>query len=604
MKNHEFRKHRGPVTSVAHLGGNEVVTSAYDGAVAKFNLVDNQVTLLGYHDHLVNKIVSNQEGTKAASCSSDYTIKVWDIVRGKVQITLLGHSDDVEDFMFINDELGVSASRDHRILVWDLTTGAVKTVIDGHEKDVLSLAYFDQKIFSSGDDKTLRVWDIDTGKLIHKWGPFEVETDTCAIDINKKRVVLGCDDGFIRVFSIENGELVKEINAHQSGIKKVAISPETGDILSAAYDQNIIIWNSDDFTSKVALENIPTKWERSLVWSQDGKNVLAGTFDGTVLVWEAQSGQFIKEIGDNQYEVGNVCFNEIAISNQKMALVSDDGFIRMGEMNLYPNQPFHIVEPQSGRFLMNAVALNEQSNILATGAHNQKVHLFHFKNSQLFKKKEMFLGEGPINTIRFSKNNQLFVGCYSGAIVHMNSEGEVLSKLLNVHEGAVKSLRLHPVEDYGLSCSAGGEIKTWNFKGEVMNQFLGHTAIINDVDFSPSGQLIASVSRDFTLKIFEFSTGKLLHSFCLGKRSLKSVCFVGEAMAVVGDYWGNLYTVNLTNGKVISKKIANNGISSVASNENVVLAASYDGCIYCVDPTVLHLLQVKKEMLQRLDKAV
>ena len=34
---------------------------------------------------------------------------------------------------------------------------------------------------------TLRVWDLETGRQLSLWGPFENETDTCAIDLDRHR---------------------------------------------------------------------------------------------------------------------------------------------------------------------------------------------------------------------------------------------------------------------------------------------------------------------------------------------------------------------------------------------------------------------------------
>ncbi len=253
-----FTRHRGPVTGVAMIpGSRKVVTSAYDGAVALFDTENGRVELLGYHLHLVNRVVVSDDGRRAASCSSDYTTCIWDLATRRPERVLRGHSDDVEDFLFIGDQggkgddLGVSASRDHRILIWNLATGNILRVLEGHEKDVLSLGYHDGRIYSSGDDKTLRVWDLTTGKLLSLWGPFENETDTCAIDPLHQRAILGCDDGCVRVFDTTNGALVKEIAAHTSGIKKVAVSPTSGDILSSAYDQ------------KVPSSGTPRPWSRS-----------------------------------------------------------------------------------------------------------------------------------------------------------------------------------------------------------------------------------------------------------------------------------------------------------------------------------------------------
>ena len=85
--------------------------------------------------------------------------------------------------------------------------------------------------------------------------------------------MLGDDDGFVRVFDVRSGGSVASIAAHASGIKKVATCPVTGDILSAAYDQKIEIWDAETLERKTTLENLPTKWERSFNWSPDGRLV-------------------------------------------------------------------------------------------------------------------------------------------------------------------------------------------------------------------------------------------------------------------------------------------------------------------------------------------
>ena len=243
-----FTHHRGPFTSVGAIPDSTTVVSvAYDGAVALFDWATGDVDLLGYHRHLANHVTVDKGGTRAATSSSDYDIYIWDLVERILQHVLRVHSDDVECFAFVDHRTGVSASRDRRLLVWDLETGAIRRVIDGHEKDVLSVTCHQGLIYSSGDDMTLRQWSLETGGLLRTWGPFETETDSCAIDTLNGRAVLGCDDGIIRVFDSRRDTMVAAIEAHRSGIKKVAVSPTNGDILSSAYDQRIRIWDAQSF---------------------------------------------------------------------------------------------------------------------------------------------------------------------------------------------------------------------------------------------------------------------------------------------------------------------------------------------------------------------
>src|SRR5262249_30581721 len=358
-----FTRHRGPVTSVAAVPRAPLaVTAAYDGAVALFDLATGGVELLGYHRHLANHVTVNADGTKAASSSSDYDVYIWDLRERRRERILRGHSDDVECFAFVDDHTGVSASRDRRILIWDLATGAIRRVIDEHEKDVLSVACHDGLLYSSGDDMTLRQWDLETGRMLRKWGPFEHETDTCAVDTVNHRVILGCDDGVIRVFDSRSGAPLAEINAHTSGIKKVGASPVNGDILSAAYDQRIRIVDARTFQPKAELEPMLSKWERSFTWSRDGATIIAGTFDGTVVVWDAATGARLREIGAG---CGNACFNEVSGSRSgDFAVVSDDGYVRTGRLTRDEAALRETIEPRSGRVLMNAVTLDDASGLL------------------------------------------------------------------------------------------------------------------------------------------------------------------------------------------------------------------------------------------------
>lgn len=592
MKN--FKRHRGPVTSTAAIpGSRRLVTGAYDGAVCLFDLDGGPLALLGFHRHLVNRVVVDERGgARAASCSSDYTIGLWDLASGQRIKTLMGHSDDVEDFIFVNDELGVSASRDRRILVWNLKTGAIEQVFDQHDRDVLSLAYHDGRLYSSGDDKTLRAWDLAGGRLLHTLGPFELETDTCAIDAVHGRVLLGCDDGAVRVFELATGQEVRVLPAHRSGIKKVAVS-STGGFLSAAYDQRIILWDGAELTPVLELENVPHKWERSFSFSSDGQSVYAGTFDGTVMVWDAATGRRMSELSSDGE--GNPCFNRVAAeAGGQVVAVSDDGWVRMATLTMDSAQWAERAHPPSGRMLMNAVALDATHRRVVAGAHNQRLHFYQLEPQRLSSQLEVDLAEGPINFIEIARqpeiDGHIFVACYSGKVVHLSPEGQILAKL-PVHDGAVKSVRLHDARPLGFSCSASGQLHSWTLDGEIVERYLGHTAIINDLDVDPQGKFLVSVSRDFTLKMYEVDGGRLRSSFALGSRSLKSVCLMSSRVAIVGDYWGYLIRVDLETGAVRRKSIARNGISSLSRCGELLVAASYDGGLYGVHPDTLEISQ-------------
>jgi WD40 repeat protein len=196
-------------------------------------------------------------------------------------------------------------------------------------------------------------------------------------------------------------------------------------------------------------------------------------------------------------------------------------------------------------------------------------------------------------------DGQAFVACYSGAIVRVDPNGEIVAKI-HLHEGAVKALRIHPHQPLAASCSADGALISWTLDGQLHDRYLGHMAIVDDVAIDPGGTHLASVSRDFTLKVYRLADGRMQHSVSLGRRSPKSMCFVDERTVIVGNYWGELIKFDLEAERVTRRTIARNGISSVCSQGSHVIASSYDGALYLVDPVDLGIVGELRAMVQRI----
>ena len=65
------------------------------------------------------------------------------------------------------------------------------------------------------------------------------------------------------------------------------------------------------------------------------------------------------------------------------------------------------------------------------------------------------------------------------------------------------------------------------------------------------------------------------------------MCFVDEHTVIVGNYWGELIKFDLETERVSRRTIARNGISSVCTQGRNIVASSYDGALYLVDPADL-----------------
>jgi len=73
-----------------------------------------------------------------------------------------------------------------------------------------------------------------------------------------------------------------------------------------------------------------------------------------------------------------------------------------------------------------------------------------------------------------------------------------------VHGGTVRTVAYSPVNALLVaSAGAGNTVKLWNLHNDTVTTLRGHTDIVNSVAFSPDGQLLASGSDDYTIKVWE-----------------------------------------------------------------------------------------------------
>ncbi len=90
----------------------------------------------------VNCVNFEEQGRYLVSCSSDLSIKLWDLNNDYQCLkTLYGHDHNVSfvDFLLKGDFL-ISCSRDKTMKLWEISTGFCKRTYQGHEGWVRKVA--------------------------------------------------------------------------------------------------------------------------------------------------------------------------------------------------------------------------------------------------------------------------------------------------------------------------------------------------------------------------------------------------------------------------------------------------------------------------------
>ena len=209
-----------------------------------------------------------------------------------IQGVLVGHTGYVWCVAFSSDgKRIVSGSDDKTIRLWDAETGEQRQHLEGHQHRVSSVGFSPEgrRIVSGSYDKTIRLWDAETGEQLGQ--PLEHQDQVWCVGFSPdgRRIVSGSYDRTIRLWDAEIGrQLGKPLEGHQDGVPFVEFSPDGRHIVSGSYDKTIRLWCTE--TGEQLGQPLEGHQDgvRSVAFSPEGKRVVSGSDDKTIRLWDAE----------------------------------------------------------------------------------------------------------------------------------------------------------------------------------------------------------------------------------------------------------------------------------------------------------------------------
>lgn len=153
-------------------GSGEFVTGGYDGKVRFYLTANRRIDVKDAYSRKAIRVAYSPDGTRLVSAGSEGagparnkdSLKLW-TVKGQTAKPLVGHGDYVVSASWSPDGNQIASGGgglDKTVRLWDVHSGKPIAAFAGHTADIEAVIFDQrrQRLISVSEDKTLKVWDI------------------------------------------------------------------------------------------------------------------------------------------------------------------------------------------------------------------------------------------------------------------------------------------------------------------------------------------------------------------------------------------------------------------------------------------------------------
>lgn len=283
----------------------------------------------------------------------------------------------------------VTAGSDRTIRIWDVDSGQLAATLPGHEAYIVSVAWSPEcrQLASASYDGTVKLWDLDTQT---ETATLRGHTGTLfyvSFSPDGRHVVSTATTGEVLLWDVTTATLDRRFVAHAEVTASAVFSPDGTHLLTAGRGDLLRLWNlapKMDAGARTSAADTPkAAWApggrtfTTGVFSPDGRYIAGGGSSGVIHIYDTVTGAEVTRLPTDVF-VNSLTF---ARGGTRVAGAYGDGFLRIWDAGQGTLMHTLRADPRIAFF----VATSPDGATLATVGQDTRIRLWEVDSGRLIR---------------------------------------------------------------------------------------------------------------------------------------------------------------------------------------------------------------------------
>jgi WD40 repeat protein len=460
--------------------------------------------------------------------SSDDTIRIFSL-NGEELAFFEGHFAPINDIaIHPSQEYIASVSDDKTLRIWNINSLKEEICFLEANKSLNAVVFSrdGSKIITGGKDKKLRVYDFDKKKLMYE---IDINPVISLVNHPTEEIVIVGSTSKISVVDLNLKVKILDLTGHILPIQQLDVSEKSPNgkyfLISCSIDETVKLWDLEKYQELFSFK--PHGGAVTCVKFRPGSHnnyFATGSYDRSIAIFEQINPKPIQRYRGPKLSIKDIAWNK---DGSKLGYASSDGSVRIVDIE----QKKEFLKIDKNLELVSAIFFDKNKNHLLLGMETGNIIVTNLKGDIITTNED--LHSASINILTsfeiFDDKTIIVTASNDKLIKFWDSNNWNLLAEAKGHKSGIRGFVISPDKTYFLSCSNDATIRKFDLIAliEFFSQsnddsnseeiefplelkeiqvYKHHRYSINDIVLSNNGKYFATASNDHTVALFDSET--------------------------------------------------------------------------------------------------